>query len=518
MAPRNLESLRTATQVLVAVFGLTTALYVFDLANTPVYFGGDEAHFAVGAHALATTGRNTNGDLLPVFVSLADPLGGKQQAWGDTWYQPLLFYIAAVFVKVLPFNETVMRLPMALVGGLLTPLMLFAVARRFIGHSLPALVAALIVALSPTHVVLSRQALDYVLPLPFLLGWLWCLHAFRESRQSKYLTAAGLLLGVGCYSYIASWALMPVFLVVTWIVAAAASREVSWRQMAPSAVAFAFPVSIGILWVLAHPEMLEQTVTRYGVTEGPKQGPISTYLSLLHPNVLFVRGGPSLVTSTSRSGFVLLPVTVFLAAGAVALWRRRDWMAAVIVTGLLVAPVPAAFKGEPAMIQRAMYLLPFLALLGGFGCAWLWQQSRLTRAAAILALVAAPLQFGYFYFDYFTHYKFRSAFYYDPAAFRDVATHLMSRANAPAFYFTTDVDDTTVKWRYYTTVQGRTELLARTHYIEPNDRPVNAAPGSALVTYDLTDRLAGLAAGGWYVEQLVHDVDNRPAAVILRKR
>ena len=77
------------------------------------------------------------------------------------------------------------------------------------------------------------------------------------------------------------------------------------------------------------------------------------------------------------------------------------------------------------MIQRALYVLPFVALLAGFGFAWLWQ-SRFGRAArGRWCSLASPIQFGYFYFDYFTHYKFRSAFYYDPVAFRDVAAHLI---------------------------------------------------------------------------------------------
>ena len=91
-----------------------------------------------------------------------------------------------------------------------------------------------------------------------------------------------------------------------------------------------------------------------------------------------------------------------------------------IVAGIVTAPIPAAFKGEPSMIQRATYLLPFLALLGGFGFAELWR-SQLGRAAAVAVMVLSPIQFGYFYFDYFTHYKFRSAFYYDSVAFGDVA-------------------------------------------------------------------------------------------------
>ena len=55
------------------VFGLIALVYVFDLGRTPVYFGGDEAHFAVVGHSVATTGRNLNGDVMPLFFNLADP-------------------------------------------------------------------------------------------------------------------------------------------------------------------------------------------------------------------------------------------------------------------------------------------------------------------------------------------------------------------------------------------------------------------------------------------------------------
>jgi len=127
------------------------------------------------------------------------------------------------------------------------------------------------------------------------------------------------------------------------------------------------------------------------------------------------------------------------------------------------------------------------------------------------------VQFGYFYFDFFTHYKLRSAFYYDPVAFRDVAGALIhTKEDVPQYYFTTDVDDAGVKWRFYTTLEGRTDLLARTRYIGPGDRPL-ASPGSVLVTYDETARIAALVGDGWRVRTVIKDVDSRPAAVILRK-
>ena len=66
------------------VFGLIALVYLFDLGGAPVYFGGDEAHFAVVGKSLATTGRNLNGDFLPLFFNLADPAAISRRCRGAT--------------------------------------------------------------------------------------------------------------------------------------------------------------------------------------------------------------------------------------------------------------------------------------------------------------------------------------------------------------------------------------------------------------------------------------------------
>ena len=174
---------RVPNLLVVLSFAVVAVLYLFDLSNTPVYFGGDEAHFGVGAHALATTGRNLRGDRWPLFVNLADPLGSKSQVWGDTYYQPFLFYLNSIVLRLAPLSIAMVRLPAALIGGLLSPVLLFVVARRYIGHALPALIAALVLALAPTHLILSRQALDYICPIPFIVAWLWCIEAFMRTHR-----------------------------------------------------------------------------------------------------------------------------------------------------------------------------------------------------------------------------------------------------------------------------------------------------------------------------------------------
>jgi hypothetical protein len=496
------------------VFVFVAAVYLFDLGKGPVYFGGDEAHFAVGGIALAKTGRSLSGDRLPLFVNLADPLGEPPQPWGDTYYHPYLFYLEAAVMRVVPPSIVVARLPVAIVAGVISPLLLYLVARRLIGQSLPALIAAMVLALAPMQVILGRQALDYVLPIPFVIGWLWCLDRSLRTRRPMDAAGVGMVLGAGCYSYIASWAVMPMLLALTWLVWWRDTAD--WRMPAASLIAFAIPVAAAPLWIVFHPAMLHDTIARYAAPpDVPKSPFVPTLISLLKPLLWFVRGGPSLTTATARSGVVLLPVAALLIAGAAVLARRRDWRAVVIAAGIVIGIIPAAIKGEPGMVQRAAYVLPFVALAAGFGFAWLWSQ-RTGRYVAALIVVASLVQFGYFYYDFFGHYQRRSAFYYDPVAFREVASRVMRLPGAPAYYFTTDVDDAPVKWRFYTTVDGRTELLQRTRYIGPDDRPP-AVPGSVLVTYDDTARIAALVADGWRVDQVISDVDNRRAAVILQK-
>lgn len=491
-------------------------MYLVDLGRSPVYLGGDENHFAVIGHSLAETGRNLKGELLPVFVNLDDPLSGEQEVWGGTYYQPLLFYLVAIVLQVLPLGEAAVRLPVAVIAGLITPWLTFIVARRVIGGGPTPLVAAVTLALAPVNVILGRQALDYLFPLPFVVAWLWALHACMQCGDVRLAAALGAVLGVGCYSYLASWLMMPLYLVLSWLVflqGPAAARAVAW-----SAAGFAAAMLPVLFWVPFHPEMLRDTVARYG-NEREVAGFVPTYISLFDPVLLFARGGMTVTASTARTGAFLVAAGVLFAVGLVTMWsnRRARWVPWLLLAGLLSGPIPASIKGETEKIERALYLLPFVTLIGGFGFAWLWASPRRSvRIATVLLLVTAPIQFAEFYYDFSTHYKLRSAFHYDSIAIEGVARRLIEDPSAPRFYFTNALDDACVKWRFQATKAGRTDLFARTTFLKRAEYP-DAPPGSLLVTYVDAPSLAPFLERGWAVETIVHDVDNRPAAAILRR-
>ncbi len=138
--------------------------------------------------------------------------------WGNTWYQPLLFYIVSMVLMVAPLSEFAVRLPVAIVGGVLTPILMYLVALRLFKRRGLALFSAVVLALTPPQLILSRQALDYVCPLPFILGWFWFLIDYTETRRTRSAVLGALCLGFGFYSYIASWVLMPIYFGLSAIV------------------------------------------------------------------------------------------------------------------------------------------------------------------------------------------------------------------------------------------------------------------------------------------------------------
>ena len=516
---------------LLLVLAVSTALYVYGLDRAPVYLGGDEAHFAIGGYAIAKTGRNVNGDRLPLFFNLADPLGDPvKMPWGDTWYHPMLFYLIAAALKVRSFSEAAVRMPTALIGGLVTPLLIYLAARRMRFGVSGALAAAICIVLTPAHFILSREALDYTLVLPFAAAWVWLLADYLDTRRVRSALALGVLLGVGCFSYIASWGVMPFLLAVSWL--AFWRSGAGWpRAVFASGAGFAPAPILLIAWLSYHPTVLPDTLERYRILETHRapsdQGRLANlgaaapgYASYFGWTFLFRVGAPNITMATGLTGVFVLPVALLFPVGLFALWRRRDpipsWP---ILAALAFAPMPAAMSGHVDAIQRALLMLPMVALVVGAGFGALWRSNVVWfRAGALVAVAAAPFQLAPFIEDYFTSHRLRSAFYFDSVAFDRVTDHMTQIDRVPAVFLRRNLDSGGARWRFHLTKAGRQDLLARTFYFSDPGETAAAPVDSRIVMYIENDAIAGLKAdGGWEVETIVRDVDQREAAAILRK-
>jgi 4-amino-4-deoxy-L-arabinose transferase-like glycosyltransferase len=512
---------------------LSAILYTYQLDRVPAYVTLDEAHFAVHAASIARTGRNLNGQILPPLISLTDPEGEPfNLPWGSTYYLPLGMYLIAGALKLLPLSEAAVRTPSALLGGVVNVGLVFFVAHALFRNRRAAAGSALVLALAPANVIISRQALDSVCQPPFILGALWCLATYLRKPDPRLAFAAGVILGCGIYAYVTSIVLMPFYLALFWLIAWRAGT-LNGRTALWSIAGFVLAVLPMALWLAVHPEAARSLQIQYNRADpgsatlmetaahdgigAALSGLLHIYWSYLDPTFLFVQGGNARNLSTGEAGVFLMPVAILAPAGLYYLRHDRPRRMLLII-GLLVSAIPAAVKGSPYAIQRASGLLIYVPLFAGLGLAALAESRRvLVRAIAAIMIAAMAWQFSGFYRDYLGRYRIASARSYDPTAFRGAAELIIAHdreSAAAAIYLPENYYDVSAKWRFYTGKHNVPSLWGRTRYFSHAGMLAEAPPHSLAL---LPQPDAAIPAG-WSTVGIVNNVANEPTSIIIERR
>jgi 4-amino-4-deoxy-L-arabinose transferase-like glycosyltransferase len=382
--------------LLVTIVALSAWLYGRRLDFAPPHIQIDEVLISLDGYAIATTGRDLRGERLPLYSQTAE----------HSWYQPFVIYITAAALSVLPFTEWAVRVPTVCIAVIDIALM-FLVAKRLFGSDLVAAAAAGMLALSPAHFIHTRYGMDYIYPVPFILGWLFCVVHYLDRRRARVLVAGTAILGLGFYSYIASIVMMPVYLGLTWLLL--------WRERAPrrlywqTAGGFLPWLVPFLVWLARHPSAYAATVEKYGLYDAQQlnaaQGlrsaigltsisvRLSQYWDYYNPAFLFFGSGTKVMFSTSLAGVFLIAVAPLLAVGVWRAVQERRSIDLVILIGFVTAPLAALIVQEENAIFRALALLPFGVLLAARGFDYLWSAadkhfSPMFRPLGVLAVVA----------------------------------------------------------------------------------------------------------------------------------
>jgi 4-amino-4-deoxy-L-arabinose transferase-like glycosyltransferase len=480
-----------------AAVALACVPYLIWLDRAPRMVGGDETRFAAHGYSIATTGKDLNGTAFPFFVHITDPIVPDPKS--EVWYQPVLFYILAAEFRLLPVTEWSMRLPTALIA-ILNIWLVYAVGRQLFENTVYAALAAFILALTPAHLIMSRQALDYICMVPFVLGWFWCLATYLSTRQTRLIALGGLLLGVGTFSYISAWFLMPLFFLLTLAVLATSGGPP--RAFIALCATVSPPLLLAAGWFWQHPGMLVNTLSRYqlrgtsaaigervtAIDQSPVVSRISVFWDSFNPSFLFFAGGSNRTMSTAQVGVFLLPIAIFLAVGLYRMTQRRSIAAVVILTGFASASLPVVVSLPRPVdynIARTLVLLPFVALISACGIEYLLARPRSwVRITTVILLLSMPLQFGRFLNDYFNDYQLRAAFWLDPAntgAVADVIIAQDATERIPTVYWRDNIDDISIRWKFFMLKKRRPDLWDRTVVI--SEPPASVVPGSVVVLY-----------------------------------
>ncbi|HEX6164379.1 MAG TPA: glycosyltransferase family 39 protein [Vicinamibacterales bacterium] len=502
-------------------------VYFWQLASVPA-FGGDEARFAIHAHEIALTGRDLDGTSFPVLFRIHEY---------SFWYQPGLFYAIAAVLKLAPLNEWTARIPMV-VFGLANIALIYFVARSLLGSARYSVFASIGLAVTPAHLIFSRQALDYMLPVTLALAWLGCLLAVLERAGMRLAAASGALLGVMVYTHFSAWTMAPLYFVLSVAALWLSDRR---RAILPFAAGCAVVLLPLALWLARHPDFFAQMTAHYGLYDSQRYNPlqgareivnwngietrIAVYWDYYNPGFLFMSGGAGMTAATRRAGVFLLAFAVFIPCGLAYLWQRRRLPAAwIVLVGFFTPPIAVSMIGSRYLVQRELLIVPFGVLVATFGVALLMQHpSRWLRGAAIALLVSMPLQFIVFYRDYLGDYVTRSAIWFDPGSFKQTSEYVAAKDSAaiPEVWISDALDDAVVHWPYQMRKRQRNDLLQKSHYFAADRYDVNSIPAGSLLLLQHNDvNLPRLIGEGrcCEVESYINGADGNRSVVVLVKR
>jgi 4-amino-4-deoxy-L-arabinose transferase-like glycosyltransferase len=496
---------RTVTVLSIALLVIAGALlYATRLGEVPAYVIHDEAQGALQAHAIATTGRDLSGRLLPLYFT--EPLFPPGR-------DPVLIYVTALGLKILPFTEAGVRTPTALVA-VINVVLTFVVARRLFDSAPMGLIAAVLLMLTPVHFIRGRLILSPLYTIPFILGWLWMLARFTTRPTSGRLTAAAVTLGFGTYTYLAAVLMMPLYLMGTL---ALGFRRLGLTPTVKAGLAFAATLIPMLLWYVTHPERNAQIVAAYqldGAARSPLARWVSLYWSFFDPSLLFVSGDSSLINSTREAGLFPMAFAVLLPIGLVGLLRARQPLPLAIAAGFVTAPLVSIISGAVEM-NRVMFAVPFAALAAAYGAhTLLIARPLVLRVAGALLLAAVPWQFVNFYTGYMGGYRLASAAWFSGGA-REAVRAAMARAedSADPVYVSRDIEWVDHTWRFYATADQKRGMIDRASYV--SEAPPEAASGTIFLCP--TESAQCHASAAWHLEETVTSIDGSRSFHILRR-
>jgi 4-amino-4-deoxy-L-arabinose transferase-like glycosyltransferase len=510
-----------------AGLAVTAILYGYRIADVPAQLGWDEVFFALNAHSIATTARDVEGNVLPLYFHFS----------GALYYLPMIVYSMAASFTLLPVSEFSIRLP-TLIMGLTNVVLAYFVGRTIFKREWAGVLSGALMAMTPAHYIHSRFALDYVFPLPFIFVWLWCLAAFLD-RPRPWLIAGGVLsLGIGFYSYMAAVVMMPFYFVLTLVVIVLSAAPRKPRYLA-EALVFAIPLVLVMVFAIRHPTFYADQIVRYRVydvkrftlLQGIKE--FLNYQNLTHrvsmywdyngPNYLFMSGGIKMTMTTRRAGVFLMTLAVFLPVGMYqSIVARRNVLAWLLVAGFLTAPLAALLVDDPYAIDRELNLLPFGVLLATAGVVSLMNASRLwVRAMTVVLLLLTPVAFAAFYRDYFSIYRMESAAWFE-RNIRGAIEETLSRTDrgsAGQLYVNNEIGNVESYWRLYLIKHGRDDLLARTRFFKPATLDLATVPAGALIVSSVEDpwQKEKVASGEIETVFTAREPDGAPSYLVLRR-
>jgi 4-amino-4-deoxy-L-arabinose transferase-like glycosyltransferase len=360
------------------------------LSSIPNGFFCDEAVRGYDAYSILLTGRDQYGEFLPLFTRSLDD-------YPESFY----VFLAVPSVAFFGLNEFAARLPAGLIGLLTIPVLYF-LTKEFFGRRV-ALIAALLLAISPWHLQFSRSAMSSytLMPLFFCLGLLFFMKAVSRGKRF-FLYLSSLIFSISLYTYYSARIFVPIFVFGMCVIFFKELRKAKKESIIGAVMFLSVLIFLSFFWISA--KGLSR-INESLILSLPQN--IRYYLSYFNPYFLFIRGDSNLLHSIRNVGQLHLfeAFTVLAGLGAVlAGLRKKEYR--IFLLWLVLYPIPACFGLSPNA-ARSIIGAPLFVILSAVGIFTLISiiKPRILRvgfvgALSIVILFSALIYCKNYFFDY----------------------------------------------------------------------------------------------------------------------
>lgn len=364
------------------IFVLLIAIFFrfYKLGITPQGFYLDEASIGYNAYSIMQTGQDEYGKSWPVlFRSFTD------------FKTPVYIYLLIPLYKVFDMTVWSTRLLSAL-AGVICVLFTYLLINKF--DQKLSIICALLLAISPWHIIFSRTSYETNLALTFFIISLWCF--FKSEKSLLYFLLTGFFAGLSFLTYHSERIIVPLIFLVLVI---KYKKKLSWILITGLLVLILIRPTI---MLMATPSFL----TRLNSLSIEKKYWLSLYSAYFSPRYLF-----SLGDSAPRSSYPDLATFYvwqfpLLLMGIWQLFNKKinKNLLLLIIILLFISPLPASLTREPYASLRALPMVIPLILIISIGIRYSSKWIKYLCGLFIL------LSFGRLYlsaFKFNDHFRFQ---------------------------------------------------------------------------------------------------------------
>ena len=408
--------------LLILIFILGVCFRFYNLSSYPAGFHQDEASLGYNGYSLMLTGKDDNGNRLPLYVDM----------FGDN--RPSGYhYLTIIPIALFGLTEFATRFPGALFGSITVFAMYFLTFIIFKNKAV-GLLSALLIAVSPWHIVLSRASAEAVVALFFIiLGFALLIKGLRENRN-KFIIWGAFITPLSYFFYHTPRVFVPLaFLVFSISLFSFWKKEIRPIRIKMLLV-FAFLSIIAFSLVffvrggtgrysqvnifnnfetnffalqerqedgLAHSSIFLSRIVHNKITNDMRIF-LDNYLKYFSGDFLFTRGGLPIWYNVPRIGLVYIIELPFLLFGVYMLLKSKEKMYKLPLLWLIIGPVVAGITMDDIPnVNRAIVMIPALELIVAYGFLELinlFQNNKLLVGLCALLFLGNIYYFGHQYF------------------------------------------------------------------------------------------------------------------------